>query len=133
MELLNGINNLEYRDTPISSLSPEGENQAQTLARQLAIRFCSDLCFRSECGQKRTAEIMAQSFSLQVQTTPQLRERSWGEWEGKNIEELRTNHGYILGTVVRSENPEILEPVKLPGIAIVETYTQALARVIPFP
>ena len=110
-------------------LSPEGEQQALNLAKKFghitfAAIYASDLL-----RARHTAEIMSQSFGLSVETTPKLRERNWGEWEGRNIEEIRQAHGKILDEFI--ENPSIYEPVRMPGIAIVETYSQALARVVP--
>jgi broad specificity phosphatase PhoE len=110
-------------------LSPEGRLQAQALASQfreipLAAVYASDLL-----RAKNTAAIMAHHHELEVNLEPSLRERCWGEWEGMQIDELRRDFAKVMEEFI--ENPTTEEAVVLPGVAVVETYRQGSARVIP--
>lgn len=64
-------------------LNKTGESQAQEVANKLKnIKF--DLAFSSDLLRaKRTAEIIALESKLAVETTKALRERAFGEFEGK--------------------------------------------------
>lgn len=64
-------------------LNPEGEKEAEELARELGkIKF--DKAYSSDLSRaKRTAEIITAEHSLVVETTKALRERYFGEIEGK--------------------------------------------------
>lgn len=77
-----------HRDEPLDEL---GHEQARALAasgRILGIErvWSSDLC---RCTQ--TARPLAASLGLQVLTDPRLRERSFGEWEGRNYSEVKSD------------------------------------------
>lgn len=70
-------------------LNINGENQAKTLGEKLkdiefAAAFSSDLL-----RAKRTAEIVVLERNLLIQTTKLLRERNFGQYEGKLIADLR--------------------------------------------
>lgn len=64
-------------------LTPNGEEQAKKQAKNLAeVKF--DAVFSSDLLRaKRTGEIIAAERQLAVNTTHLLRERNFGEWEGK--------------------------------------------------
>lgn len=66
-----------------SLLTPTGENQARETARVLRhVKF--DAVFSSDLLRtKRTAEIIMLERSIAVQTTRALRERHYGQFEGK--------------------------------------------------
>lgn len=70
-------------------LSPTGIEQARILAE-----FCpferADAVYSSDLKRaKRTAEILAEKFGLSVQSVPELREVSFGDWEGNNFDNLQ--------------------------------------------
>jgi broad specificity phosphatase PhoE len=64
-------------------LNETGEKQAQKIAKQLKmIKF--DFAFSSDLMRaKRTAEILTLEHTLAIETTKKLRERAFGEMEGK--------------------------------------------------
>lgn len=70
-------------------LSPTGIEQAKILAE-----FCPfekvDAVYSSDLKRaKMTAEILAEKFGLSVQLVPELREVSFGDWEGNNFDNLQ--------------------------------------------
>ena len=69
-----------------TSLNERGREQARELAQQLdsvdAI-YSSDLARAAE-----TAAIIAGTLGVEVRVDPRLRERSFGDWEGLNAEEI---------------------------------------------
>ena len=71
-----------------SPLTPNGENQAQKRGETLKhIHF--DAVFSSDLVRaKRTAEIISSDRQLAVNTTQLIRERCFGEWEGRPISEF---------------------------------------------
>lgn len=77
-----------HQDAP---LTEEGILQAQKTGEVLKdIHF--DAIFSSDLGRAhRTAEILRLERDLVIKTTNALRERNYGQWEGKNIEEFRKN------------------------------------------
>lgn len=69
-----------HTDIPLNA---KGEEQALALKEKLdkidfALALSSDLC-----RAQKTAEILLQSRSIKMITTPDLRERFYGIWEGK--------------------------------------------------
>lgn len=81
-----------HHDSP---LTKDGETQALSLARQLEnIKF--DLVFSSDLLRaKRTAEVIAKEHRLEVKLNNLLRERTFGEYEGKSEEALEAFNEYI--------------------------------------
>ncbi|MBO4401675.1 MAG: histidine phosphatase family protein [Selenomonadaceae bacterium] len=70
-------------------LSPTGIEQAKILAK-----FCPfekvDAVYSSDLKRaKVTAEILAEKFGLSVELVPELREVSFGDWEGNNFKNLQ--------------------------------------------
>lgn len=70
-------------------LSPMGIEQAKILAK-----FCpfdrADAVYSSDLKRaKVTAQFMAEKFNLSVQLVPELREVSFGDWEGNNFKNLQ--------------------------------------------
>ena len=66
-----------------SPLTPLGEKQARELSSELRT-VSLDAVFSSDLGRaERTARIIAQAHGLPVQTTPLLRERRFGRYEGQ--------------------------------------------------
>ncbi len=110
-------------------LSPEGREEAFQVAKSLKDIPFSAVISSDLKRAYQTAEIIAHEFHLKVEMMPQLRERHWGAWQGLNIDQLRETFGGIIERYI--ENPQQEEPVDLPGIARVETYRQAMRRVIP--
>lgn len=74
-----------------SFLTPLGEEQAKSVATELEhIHF--DAIFSSDLVRaKRTAEIIALDKKLAVQTTELLRERAFGELEGKSYAAIKSH------------------------------------------
>ena len=71
-----------------SPLTPKGTKQAKLLRKKFKnIKF--NAIFSSDSLRaKRSAEIIALEHKLAVKTTKALRERSFGSWEGKTVEEF---------------------------------------------
>jgi broad specificity phosphatase PhoE len=77
-------------------LDDTGRDQARRLAARLAphgprIVYSSDLVRAVE-----TARIIAEAAGCPVRTTPQLRERGYGRWEGLTRREIEERDGLVL-------------------------------------
>lgn len=73
-----------------SPLTKDGVKQAEKLGKELKkIKF--DLVFSSDLLRaKKTAEIIAAEHNLAVETTQLLRERNFGDFEGKSVQLLKS-------------------------------------------
>ena len=72
-----------HSDTP---LNEAGREQARALAAELSD---VDVVYSSDLARAReTAEILAEPLGLGVQVDQRLRERGFGEWEGKTSAEI---------------------------------------------
>ena len=70
-------------------LSPNGIEQAEILAKYCPFER-ADAIYSSDLKRARmTAEALAKKFGLSVQTVPELREVSFGDWEGNNFKNLQ--------------------------------------------
>lgn len=82
-----------HQDSP---LTENGIKQAEELGQKLKdIKF--DLVFSSDILRaKRTAEIVAKEQNLEIEASKMLRERNWGELEGKTSEHyINTYREYV--------------------------------------
>jgi broad specificity phosphatase PhoE len=71
-----------------SSLNERGREQARALAEQLEGQQI-DAVYSSDLDRAReTAEILALRLDLPVVLDPDLRERNFGSWEGRTVDEL---------------------------------------------
>ncbi|MFA6016839.1 MAG: histidine phosphatase family protein [Patescibacteria group bacterium] len=105
-------------------LNKNGELQAQQLGEQFKSMsfeavFSSDLI-----RAKRSAEIIVLEKKLAVITTKALRERLFGRFEGKHIDELRKVLGELM-TISKEKQKELL-------LQDVENDEDVVARLIPF-
>lgn len=105
-------------------LNKNGELQAQQLGEQFRNTkfeavFSSDLI-----RAKRSAEIIVLEKKLAVITTKALRERLFGRFEGKHINELRKVLGELM-TISKEKQKELL-------LQDVENDEDVVARLIPF-
>ena len=72
-------------------LSPEGFNQARTLAEHAPFNH-ADAIYSSDLARAmETAVIIAERFNLTVKLMPELRETNFGDWEGRIISEFFTD------------------------------------------
>ena len=107
-------------------LAPEGEAQAQELSKSLqgvsfGAAYASDLS-----RARRTADIIAAERNLEVVTSPLLRERYWGRWEGMFFSELSKKFNQYF------EYQEEHELVVTAESAEIESYHQVARRVVPY-
>lgn len=91
------------------ALSPLGVQQSEEVAQrlsdeQIAAVYSSDLE-----RAHYLARCIAERHRLEPQTTPLLRERDFGQWQGLAFEELRQNHGDQLEAYFR-HHPEYVVP-----------------------
>jgi broad specificity phosphatase PhoE len=111
-------------------LNETGKSQAKTLQGEFAsVTF--DAVYSSDLLRAReTAEIISHGKNLKVITTSSLRERSWGTHEGQNFDELKLKYGEAFHPVIDEFEYDIH---KLhPELTQVESYSQAINRVIPY-
>jgi len=92
-----------HRDTPLTVL---GERQAQTMRPVIeqaapARAFASDLV-----RARRTAEILLETVTIPLQLTPALRERSLGQWEGRDKAGLRQAGDLQIALTLHGRPPE---------------------------
>ncbi|WP_156296904.1 histidine phosphatase family protein [Mycobacterium paragordonae] len=72
--------------TPWPPLTATGLQQAHAVAQRLATGERPHRLLSSDlCRAVQTASIIAKRLNLQVETTPLLRERCWGIYEGKPV------------------------------------------------
>ena len=103
-------------------LAPDGIYQARLLAENFPVQKVSAIYSSDLSRAKTTAEIIANKFSLEVETLPEIREINFGDWEKKTFRELNKND---------PENFKIFltEPDKL-KIARAETFLQVQERAV---
>jgi len=69
-------------------LSPDGLHQARLLAAHCPFHT-ADAIYSSPLSRAvDTAEILASKFNLHVQIIPELRETSFGDWEGQLLRDI---------------------------------------------
>ena len=103
-------------------LSAEGIRQAQLLAEHVPFHNV-DAIYSSDLSRAvETAKLLAAKFNLPVNTTPQLREINFGDWEGESISDLAKEHPKSFGRFFTA--PERCHPPN--G----ETFLEAQARVM---
>ncbi len=105
------------------ALSPRGEEQFQEISVALTpfpIRavYCSDLRRTQDCAQ-----LIARPHGLTPEAFPELRELSFGRWEGLSVEEVREQYPEEY-----QKSFQDLETYHAPGG---ETFRQLEQRVIP--
>ena len=103
-------------------LSPEGIHQAQMLAANAPFQSLDAIYSSDLVRAVETAKFLANKFGLRVRTMPELRETSFGFWEGKSISDLATAFPEDFGKFFT--DPERCQPPH--G----ETFLQCQARVI---
>lgn len=69
-------------------LNTNGERQAQMLADHLSGEKITAVYSSDLSRSRRTAELVAERFGLQVQIMPKLREVDYGEWEGVGLSNI---------------------------------------------
>lgn len=69
-------------------LSPDGLHQARLLAAHCPFFTASAVYSSPLARAETTALILANRFSLQVQTVPEFRETNFGDWEGKILRDI---------------------------------------------
>jgi probable phosphoglycerate mutase len=69
-------------------LDETGEKQAAALAERLAGQEIGKFYSSDLQRAYRTAEVIAGILDLPVETSPALRERNWGSWQGQLLSEL---------------------------------------------
>ena len=78
-----------HRDVPLSEV---GILQAQALAQKLEAHPI-DAVYASDLSRAvQTAEALASSRGLKVQSVPELREMNFGLWEGMSYQEIQANY-----------------------------------------
>jgi alpha-ribazole phosphatase len=81
-----------HTDTP---LDDTGTTQAKLLSLRLAAEPLQAVYSSDLKRARETARIIAEPHGLAVQTLPQLREISFGVWEGLTYQEIKTRFGDI--------------------------------------
>ena len=79
-----------HSDIPVSA---EGRRQAQWLARRLSAEQITAIYSSDLLRAQRTAEIIAQPHSLQVNAMAVWREISFGDWEGLTYGQIELHAG----------------------------------------
>ena len=79
-----------------SPLTPQGHAQAQATGRALQGREIDAIYTSDLLRAHQTAQEIGQILGIEPQPVEGLREVSLGEWEGKEIEEIRNNDPHTL-------------------------------------
>jgi probable phosphoglycerate mutase len=72
-------------------LADEGVQQAEKAAELLAALAPERIVSSDLSRARRTAEVLGARTGLTVETDPRLRERHWGDWQGRTHDELATD------------------------------------------
>ena len=109
-----------------SPLTTKGLEQAKNLASDLKeVKF--DLVLSSDLLRaKRTAEVVAKEQALEVEATEMLRERNWGELEGRPSAEYNKNFREYIQALSHEER---YTKQIVPGF---ESDEEMMKRFIPF-
>ncbi len=89
-------------------LSAEGIHQAHLLAERNPFHHPSAIYSSDLDRAVETAKILAEKFDLSVAKMPELRESSFGDWEGKTISDLATEYPEEFGKFFTA--PEKFQP-----------------------
>lgn len=111
-------------------LDAEGVFQAQELAKLFRGVSFSRIISSDLLRAKNTAKVIADEKQLTLETTPQLRERYWGQWEGKRFSDLKMKLGEAFNLVIHHLND--IEQSSIVELKDVESIPQAMARTVPF-
>lgn len=80
-----------HKDEP---LNENGKEQAEETAKKL-VGLDIDLIISSDLSRAReTAKIIARKLGVEVVIDKELREKNYGEWEGKTFDEISKKHGF---------------------------------------
>lgn len=90
-----------HTDVP---LSEEGRTQAALIGTRLSDTPITAIWSSDMSRARDTAEAIAAGHNIQVRTTPLLRERMMGTWEGLTKEEIRATGGEPLLTAYRQDS-----------------------------
>lgn len=71
-------------------LNTRGQEQAQLAAQALAPLGVTHMFSSPVARAYQTAEILDEHLQIGIETQPDLREVEYGEWEGKNFRDIRT-------------------------------------------
>jgi alpha-ribazole phosphatase len=116
-----------HTDVP---LNETGLQQSRLIAQRLQ-DLKLDAVWSSDLLRARvTAEIIAQPHGLSVQTTPLLRERRFGDWEGLTQEEIIARGDQQLLDAYRSAVVADLPPNAEPMQSVWDRLSQALQEII---
>lgn len=81
-----------------SNLTEKGIDQARRLAKHLD-KYPIDYIYSSDLGRAtQTAKIIGSEFNKDVVYTEELREMSFGKWEGLTIQEIQQGYGDVYKT-----------------------------------
>lgn len=105
-------------------LNKKGERQAEQLGKELEKIHFAAVFSSGLIRAKRSAEIMVLEKKLAVITTKALRERLFGRFEGKHINELRSVLGELM-TVSKKKQEKL-------SLQDIENDEDIVARLIPF-
>lgn len=111
-------------------LAEEGVFQAQELARLLKEVSFSRIISSDLLRAKNTAKVIADDKHLTLETSPQLRERYWGQWEGKSFSDLKMKLGEAFNLVIHHLND--MDQSSIADLKDVESIPQAMSRTVPF-
>src|SRR5919108_2705992 len=78
-----------HSDTPLNAV---GREQAQRVAQRLASESVRALYSSDLARAFETATIIGQTLGLSVVTSPRLRERQYGAWEGLTSAEIQSRY-----------------------------------------
>lgn len=116
-----------FTDIP---LNDEGRSQARVLQKQFEDKSFDAIYSSDLMRARETAEIISHGKNLEVITSQSLRERSWGRHEGQSFDELKLKYGVSFHPMIEEFEPN--EEHIHEDLIQVETYSQAIARVVPF-
>jgi 2,3-bisphosphoglycerate-dependent phosphoglycerate mutase len=108
-----------------TELNAQGLAEARALATTFSqMQHSFAACYSSDLPRAaQTAQVIAEKLQLPVQTTPALRERSFGEYEGATSEQVRAARA-ALGL---HQTGDLADWTGMPGIESNETLWQRIA------
>lgn len=113
-----------HTDVPLSA---SGRRQAELAAQALSQEPISAVLSSDLARALETAQILAMPHQLSVQQTPDLRERAYGVWEGKTIDELAVTYPDLIarlrgGEWVTPDGAEEFEAFQNRVVSAIDTF-----------
>lgn len=116
---------LTHKSVDSVGLNAHGREQAKKLVPALKANGIEKIYYSPEIRAKETAEIVSGELKIATEAIFNLRERDWGEWQGKSWAELKT----VLDTMILEERYNFVPPGGESWKQLEERLKQSLTKI----